>query len=163
MLLNIDHRIQGLPHSTDEQEDDTRKGVVNKLTHKFETHPDREALKTDLTQNQAYNPFSENSKNLIHSMANVEFFEMCEISPGVQCLHRLTYWTTGKLYCTCGTCQYLTEKTRKRIRDRFDTLSIPHNVIKKGPLHVAPHGNAERQRIYHAAHTAAKKANEKGI
>ena len=80
MLLKIDYRIQGLPHSADEQEDDTRKEVVNKLTHQFETHPDREALKTDLTQNQAYNPFSEKSKNLIHRIGNVELFVMCEIS-----------------------------------------------------------------------------------
>ena len=95
-------------------------------------------------------------------MSYVEFFEMCEISPGVQCPHRLTYWTKGIVYCTCGTCLYLTEKTRKKIRDRFDTLSIPHNVIKKGPLHGGRHGNTERQRIYHSAHTAAKKANKRG-
>ena len=95
-------------------------------------------------------------------MGNVEFFEMCEISPRVQCIHCLTYWTTGILYWTCGTCLYLTEETRKRIRDRFDTPSIPHNVIKKGPLHGARHGNTERQRIYHSAHTAAKKANKRG-
>ena len=68
MLPKIDYRIQGLPHSTDEQQDDTRKEVVNKLIHQFGTPPDREALKSDLRQNQAYNPFSEKSKNLIHSM-----------------------------------------------------------------------------------------------
>ena len=56
MLRKSDYRIQGLPHSTDEQGDDTRTEVVNKLTHQFETHPDREALKTDLRQNHAYNP-----------------------------------------------------------------------------------------------------------
>ena len=44
VLPKIDYRIQGLPHSTDEQEDDTRKEVVNKLIHQFETPPDREAF-----------------------------------------------------------------------------------------------------------------------
>ena len=43
-------RIQGLPHSTVEQEDHTRKEVVKKLFHQFETHPNREALKADLRQ-----------------------------------------------------------------------------------------------------------------
>ena len=33
----------------------------------------------------------------------------------------------------------------------FDSLSIPNYVIKQGPSHGAPHGNTERQRIYHAA------------
>ena len=70
--------------------------------------------------------------------------------------------TTGVLYCTCGACLNLTEKTRQMNRDRFDALSIPHYVRKKGPLHGARHGNTERQRIYHAAHNAAKRAKKKG-
>ena len=53
----------------------TIKEVVNKLIHQIETRPDREALKADLKQNQAYNPFVEKSKNMIHSMENVEYFE----------------------------------------------------------------------------------------
>ena len=123
MLPKIDFRTQGLPHSTVQQEDSTRKEVVNKLIHQFETHPDREALKADLTQNQAYNPFSEKLRDMIHSMGNVEYFEMCEISSKNQCPQCLTYWTTGILYCTCGTCLYLTEKTRNMNWDRFDTLT----------------------------------------
>ena len=47
-------------------------------------------------------------------------------------------------------------------RDRFDTLSIPHFVIKKGPLHGARHGNTERQRIKNAAHIAPKRVKNKG-
>ena len=58
---------------------------------------------------------------------------------------------------------YLIEKTRKSNRDRFDTLSIPRYVIKKGPLHGARHGNTEGQRIYHAAHNAAKRARKREI
>ena len=50
----------------------------------------------------------------------------------------------------------------KKKQDRFDTLSIPNNVIKKGPFHRARHGNTERQQIYHVAHVAAKKARKIG-
>ena len=84
MLSKIDCRIQGLPHSTVEQEDHTRKEPINKLLHQFGTHPGREALKADLRQNQAYNPISVKSKTLIHSMVNEEYFEMCEFSPEIQ-------------------------------------------------------------------------------
>ena len=94
-LPKIDYRIQGLPHSVVEQEDNTRREVVNKLIHQIETHQDRDALKADLQQNQAYNPFTEKSKNMIHSMENVEFVEMCEICLKTQCSHCLTCWTTG--------------------------------------------------------------------
>ena len=34
-----------------------------KLIHQFETHPNRDALKADLRQNYAYNPFSEKSQD----------------------------------------------------------------------------------------------------
>ena len=78
-----------------EQEDNTRKVVVKKLIQN-QTHADRDALKADLKQNQAYNPFSEKSKNMIHSMWNVEYFEMCKISPNFQSLYCLTYCTKGK-------------------------------------------------------------------
>ena len=77
---NIDFRIQGLPHSTVQQQDDNRKEAVKKLIHQFETHPHREALKADLENEQAFNPFSEKSKDMIRSMGNTEYFEMCEIT-----------------------------------------------------------------------------------
>ena len=158
---NEGYRIQGLPHSTVEQ-DHTRKVVVIKLIYQFETHPDREALKADQRQNQAFNPLSEKSKNMIHSMVNVESFKMCEIFTKTRCLHCLTYWTTGIMYCTCGTCLHLTEKTRQMNRDRFDTLSVPLRNKEKRHFHGARHGNTEGQRIYRAAHIAAEKAKKKG-
>ena len=90
-LPKVDYRIQGLPHSTVEQEENTRKLAVNRLIHQFQTHPDRDALKANPQQNQAYNPFSEKSKDMIHSMEDVEYFEMCEIPLKIQCPHCLTY------------------------------------------------------------------------
>ena len=75
----------------------------------------------------------------------------------------MTYWTKGIVYCTCGTCLRPTDKTRKLNKDRFDVLSIPHYVIKKGPSHGARHGNTEKQIVYHAADVAAKKAVKKKV
>ena len=39
------------------------------------TLPNREALQADLTQNHAFNPFSEQSKEVIYCMGNTEYFE----------------------------------------------------------------------------------------
>ena len=47
-------------------------------------------------------------------------------------------------------------------QDCFDVLSIPNNVIMKGPSHGARRRNTEKQIIYHAAHVSAKKAVKKG-
>ena len=87
---------------------------------------------------------------------------MCEITSQVQCHNCLKYWTTGIVYCTCGTCLRPPDETRKWNKDRFDVLSIPNYVSKKGPSHGARHGNTERQRIHHAAHVSAKKAKKNG-
>ena len=83
----VDCLIQGQPNSTVQQEDHTRKEAVKKLIHQFETHPNREALEADLRQHHAYNPFSEKWQNMIRSMRNVEYFEMCEIYPSIQSPH----------------------------------------------------------------------------
>ena len=150
-----------MPYSV-QQQDHTRKEAVQKLIHQFETHPNREALRADLKQNHAFNPFREQSKEVIYSMGNMENFEICEITPKVQCHNCVTYWTKGIVFCTCGTCLRPSDRIRKLNKDRFDVLSIPNYVIKKGPSHGARHGNTERQIIYHAAHVSAKKALKKG-
>ena len=57
------------------------KETVQQLIHQSETHPNREALQTDLKQNYAFKPFSEQSKEMIYSMGNMVCFEICEITP----------------------------------------------------------------------------------
>ena len=56
---------------------------------RIESHPHREALRADLQQNNVYNPFNKNSKEMIHEVGNVELFELCETIPEVQCSHCL--------------------------------------------------------------------------
>ena len=73
----IDFRVSGLPHAVKEAE----KFRVLELMNKIESHPHREALQADLQQNNVYNPFSTNSKEMIREMSNVELFELCETIP----------------------------------------------------------------------------------
>ena len=54
---------------------------VLELIQKIENHPDRHALQQDLRQNQAYNPFSPESKRMIQDVGNVELFELLETDP----------------------------------------------------------------------------------
>ena len=101
----IDFRILGLPHSTVQEQDHIRKEAVKKLIHQFESHPIKEALPAaDLQQNHAFNPFREQSQEMIYSMGNMEYIEICEIIPKAQCHNCMTHWTKGIENCTCGTC-----------------------------------------------------------
>ena len=83
--------------STFQQQDDTRKEAVKKLIHQFETHPNREASKADQEKDQAFSPFSEKSKDMIRSVGNMEYSEMCEITSKVQ-LHNCLTFSRQALY-----------------------------------------------------------------
>ena len=87
---------------------------------------------------------------------------MCQITSKVQCQDCFLYRRICIVYCTCGTCLRPSQKNRKLNKDRFDVLSIPNYVVKKGPSHGARHGPTERQRIYFKAHNALSKAKKHG-
>ena len=57
--IDIDFRVSGLPHAGVKQGENFR---VRELVKKIESHLHRQALQVDLQQNNANNPFSEESK-----------------------------------------------------------------------------------------------------
>ena len=66
---DMDFRISGLPHSVVKHAQSTS---VRELIQKIENHPDRHALQQDLRQNQSFNPFSPESKQMIQDVGNIE-------------------------------------------------------------------------------------------
>ena len=94
-------RVPGLSHSVVKEAEHLR---VQELVQRIENHPHQAPLQADLQQNNIYNPFSENSKEMIRDLGNVELFELCETTPKVQCSQCLLYWNQGIVYCTCGQC-----------------------------------------------------------
>ena len=86
----VNFSIQRLAQSAVQEHDHIRKEAVQKLIHQFETHLNKEALQADLKQNCAFNPFCEQSKDMIYSMGNMEYFEICEITPNIQCPNCMT-------------------------------------------------------------------------
>ena len=128
----IDLRIQRLPHSTVQEHDHIRKQAVQKLIHQFENHANKEAIKENLQQKSAFNPFSEKLKDMVYIMGNMEDFKICEIFPNIQSPNCMTCLRTCVVFCTCRTCLRPSDKVRKFNSDRHDVLSIPHYVIKKG-------------------------------
>ena len=79
---DIDLNIPGPPHSTVKQLHDVS---VRELIHKIENHPHRYAFQRDLQQSQSFNPFSPESKQMIHEVGNIELCELLDMEPKAQC------------------------------------------------------------------------------
>ena len=127
--IDIDFRESGLPHAVVKQTGNFR---VRELVKKFESHPHRQALQADLQQNNAHNPFSDESKVMIREMGNVELFDLCETIPKVQCSQCLLYWNHGVIYCACGHLLVESESSQHFHQWRLDAFSFQRDVIKKG-------------------------------
>ena len=96
---DMDFRIPGLPRSVVKHAQSTS---VRELPQKIENHPDRHALQQDLRQNQSFNPFSPESKQMIQDEGNIELCDLLETESKTQCAACLSYWNIGIVYCTCG-------------------------------------------------------------
>ena len=120
-----------------------------KLIHQFETHPNRESLMADLNKNPKFNLFSEESKELIRSMGNAEYFHFSDTMPRL-------FTMLGN--CMCGKCLQPSERNRQLNKERYNVLSIPNCVIKKNPSHGARHGPTERQWIHSKDHNTLRKS-----
>ena len=79
---DIDFKFPGLPHSTVKQ---LQSASVRELIQKIENHPHRHALQRDLQQSQSFNPFSQESKQMIHEVGNIELCELLDMEPKTQC------------------------------------------------------------------------------
>ena len=75
---DIDFNIPGLPHSTVKQ---SHGANVRELIQKIENHPHRHALQRDLQQSQSFNTFSQESKEMIHEVGNIELCELLDTEP----------------------------------------------------------------------------------
>ena len=137
--VNMDFRIPGLPHSVVKHAQSTS---VRELIQKIENHPDRHALQQDLRQNQAYNPFSPESKGMIQDVGNIELFELIETDPKTQCTACLSYWNVGIVYCTRR--HFLQKETvanRGSIEYTLDHHSIPELSSRREDLTATDMGN----------------------
>ena len=95
MMVNeadMDFRIPGLPHSVVKHAQSTS---VRELILKIENHPDRHALQQDLRQNQSFNTFSLESKQMIRDVGTIALCELHETDPKTQCKVCLSYWNIG--------------------------------------------------------------------
>ena len=158
---DMDLKIPGLPHSTVKH---AQSASVRELIQKIENHPNRHALQRDLQQKQSlsFNPFSQESKEMIHEVGNIELCELLDTEPKTQCTACLSYWDIGIVYCTCG--HFLRkgrEDNQKFIKYTMNLLSIPDYYIKKGRPHGHRYGKKPGDKEYYIAHQLKKKCKKR--
>ena len=156
---DMDFKIPGLPYSTVKQ---LQSASVRELIQKIENHPNRHALQRDLQQSQSFNPFSQESKEMIHEVGNIELCELLETEPKTQCKVCLSYLDIAIVYCTCG--HFLrngTEENKKFVQYTMDLLSIPNYYIKKGRPQGHRYGKKPGDKEYYIAHQLKKKCKKK--
>ena len=155
----MDFTIPGLPNSTVKQ---LHSASVRELIPKIENHPNRHALQRDLQQSQSFNPFSPESKRMIHEVGNIELCEFLDTEPKTQCKVCLSYWDIGIVYCTCG--HFLRkerEENQKFIMYTMDLLSIPDYFLKKGRPHGHRYGKKPGDKDCYIAYQFKKKCKQK--
>ena len=158
---DIDLNIPGVPHSTVKQ---LHGASVRDLIQKIENHPNRHALQRDLQQSQSFNPFSPESKQMIHEVGNIELCELLDMEPKAQCKVCLSYWDVGIVYCTCG--HFLrngTEENKKFVKHTMDLLSIPNYFLKKWRPHGHRYGKKPGDYEYFVANSLKKKCKKRGF
>ena len=154
----IDFNVPGVPHSTVKQ---LHGASVRELIQKIENHPARHALQKDLQQSQSLNPFSPESKEMIHEVGNVELCELLDMEPKAQCKVCLSYWDVGILYCTCGhSLRNGTEENKKFVQYTMNLLSIPNYYKKKGRPHGHRYGKKPRDHEHFIANSLKKKCKK---
>ena len=155
---DTDFKIPGLPHSIVKQ---LQSANVRELIQKIGNHPNRHALQRDLQQRQSFNPFSQESKEMIHEVGNIELCELLDTEPKTQCKVCLSYWDIAIVYCTCGHfLQNGTEENKKFVQYTVDLLSIPDYYIKKRRPHGHRYGKKPGDREYYIAHQLKKKCKK---
>ena len=155
---DMDFKITGLPLSTVKH---AQSASVRELIQKIENHPNRHALQRNLQQSQSFNPFSQESKQMIHEVGNIELCEFLDMEPKTQCKVCLSQWNVGMVYCTCG--HFLrkgTEENKKFVQYTMDLLSNPNYYIKKGRPHGNRYGKKPGDREYYIANSLKKKCKK---
>ena len=91
---------------------------VRELIQKIENHPNRHALQRDLRQSHSFNPFSPESKQMIHEVGNIELCESLDTEPKRSAKY---VYHTGTLASSAARAGTFYEKEERKIRNSSST------------------------------------------
>ena len=156
---DIDCRVSALPHAVVKHAENFS---VRELVKKIQSHPHRQTLQADLQQNNAYNPFSEESKVMIREMGNVEVCSSyAKQFPKCNAENAFFVGIKELSSCTCGHLLKESEYSQSFHQWRLDSFSIQNYVIKKWRPRGARHGETEAQKEHFIAHNERRRCLKK--
>ena len=156
-------RFQGVsPEELQRGGEESREQFIARVVQAIESHPDNRRLIAALeeSRNNQYTPFSEQSKDMIHSS---DFVDLSYVScpERSQCPHCMRYSVERLVYCNCGTGLIPSEQVRRLKRKRFDVPTTPFFTIKKEDTHRGYRCDQSEGQSYHQAKVAARSARTK--
>ena len=126
---DIDFNIPGLPHSAVKQ---LHGASVRDLIQKIENHPRRHALQRDLQQRQTFNPFSQESKDMIREVGNIELCELLDV-PKHSAEYVYHTRTSASSTARAGTsCETERRRTRNLSSTPWTSSRFPITTSRKG-------------------------------
>ena len=157
---NVDFSVSGIPEEAVKRSENFN---ILQLIRRITRHPQKQAVQTDLNQEQSFNAFSAESKKAIKEAGNIEISEIVNAEPKWQCKSCLNHCNPGVIYCVCGRLMTTgSAENRKYISSTLDSFSIPCFYIRKDRPRGHRYGKAPGCKEYHTAHQLAKKCRKKG-
>ena len=115
---NIDFNIPRVPNSTVKRSHGVN---VQNLIQKIENHPQRQALQSDLQQHRPFNPFSEESQNVIKQLETLNYAKYSLLSQKHNAKHA---WRIGTLALSTARAGTSYEMIRQRTRSTSSPFLI---------------------------------------
>ena len=102
--------------------------------------------------------FSEESRRIIHSLGNIELYELGQMSCTIQCHSCFWHMPEGLKFCICGMRLRPDEDTIRKYQARFQTLIVPHYFARSRGKKC---GESQWQKDQWKAVDATREANNK--
>ena len=141
----IGFRIPRISRAEVEQEEESRKQCIGRLVSAIMNHVNNNAVIAEVQSKHLCSPFSEESKQMIHSLGNVENFKLCEKSLNIS-MSLLSEMLDGRnCFLVIAVLVEFPQMQYGNVTERHGVLAILHFAIKKGGNRGAGHCGSEEQ------------------
>ena len=121
-------------------------GKIQDVVEKRRNGVRTKSILEDLGKPENSLKFSEESSRVIHEVGNIEWYELGQMTRFVQCHSCWKHLPEGLAFCSCGVCLRLDEATIRRIKARFQALTVPYYLARINRSRGKKHGETQWQR-----------------
>ena len=132
------------------------------LVHTLRTQYRTESVIADLSKSGESNTLSEESKKKDHlQIGKSRMIWRWRSFYAIQGPSCAKYWPERLSYGTCGTCLRPSKEQKRKTKEQFEVLSIPHDIVKKNYSRGAKHGPSQEQYDHFKANESTRHAKKK--